>query len=120
MKPFATNYTPDSMGFAEGFLAGWRCDGKTDLMIFSYRKAKKILDSLAGIDRAEVGLDGDWKENRDVIFEDGKIKKEKDLYFYRESLWATPILMVWFKSKPQEVYEVFTVQKQRKKSKPKK
>lgn len=97
------NYTPTGMGFAEGFMmAGLRVPRGNYLMVFSPRKARNLAKRLGleNIEEIEAGLDGDWYENSQVIY-DGKWHKYEA---WADSLWAEPIVLVKFKNRPLEAY----------------
>ena len=101
------NYIPESMSFAEGFLGcSWR--NKDYDMRYNNAKAKKIINKLLdegrNISHADVGLNGDWWENSDTLYSNGKFHK---VDFWKNSCWAEPILMVYFTDAPSECYEVY-------------
>ena len=100
------NYTPGSMSFAEGFYGP-----KGDVgyfMIADWCKAKAIIKKLIAdgrnIERVEMGLDGDWGENSMTVWEDGKFMKYD---CFEGSKWAEPIIIVYYKDAPSEVYSVW-------------
>lgn len=100
------NYVPGSMGFSEGMLVGPSlCAGATIFMLVDEKKARSIIKGLLkdgrNIERAELGLDGDWSENSTEIY-DGKFHKYDA---YHGSPWATPTLIVYFKDASNEAYE---------------
>jgi hypothetical protein len=103
------NYIPASQGFAEGFL-GPKGD-KGYFMKVDYKKAVKIINEQLKTDKqvetAKLGLDGDWIENSCVIYEYGKFSK---YYCYEGSIWATPILIIFYKNAPSETYECFSME----------
>jgi hypothetical protein len=98
------NYTPGSMGFAEGFLYAGRGAGKPFMEVDEKKakeKIKELIKQKRHIERAELGLDGDWRQNNTVIY-DGKFHKYDS---YEGSGWATPTLIVYFTDAPNESYE---------------
>lgn len=100
------NYVPGSMSFSEGFMGPRGNVGFT--MKYDNEKAKKIIEDLIKqgrkITSAKVGLDGDWRENSDTLYEN---KEFQDVSFYDSSIWATPIMLVYFEDAPSECYEVW-------------
>jgi hypothetical protein len=109
----AKNYTPESVGFAGGMLDALSLNaGKTVFMLADYPKAKRLVKELLdvgrNIDWAELGLDGDWGENSTIIYEEGKFHKYNA---YKGSLWATPMLIVYFTDDPNEAYECWKPEK---------
>jgi hypothetical protein len=106
LKPKAKNYNPGSVSFASGFLSS-RGD-KGYFMVADYKKAKTILRKLLkegrNIDYAEMGLDGDWNCNSMAIYENGKHYKYD---CYDASIWAEPIMIVFYKDAPSETYSVW-------------
>ena len=108
-KPIGKNYIPDSIGFPEVALGLFRCDGKTVLMLADESKARQIIKAIletgAKISSAELGLDGDWRENSSVIYENGKFSKYDA---YDGSFWATPILIINYEDRPSEAYECWS------------
>lgn len=102
------NFIPGSTSFADGFSTGrYRSLGATSFMAVDEKGAVKIVKNLLRdgrkIERAELGLDGDWGCNSTTIY-DGKFHKYDS---YCGSPWATPILMVFFEDGPSESYECF-------------
>lgn len=92
-KSLGFNHNPGSISW----LAGWSRP-KPDCgyqMVFSLKKAKEIAKSigLKNITSIVGGLDGDFTENSQVIY-DG-VWKTPD--FYQTSCWATPIIQVEMK-----------------------
>lgn len=99
------NYTPSSMSFADG-LAGPRGDvGYT--MILDVDKARKIVSDVVAsgreVERAEVGLDGDWGENSGEIY-----PAEDYEHVYSQTIWATPLLVIYFRDGSNEAHEVWS------------
>lgn len=103
-KPFATDYRPGSQSFAAGFLGPMGNVGY--IMELDLKKVRSILETLEqkDISKIEIGLDGDFNENGQEIEIDFK---DEDIWIYDRSIWATPILIVSFRSKPNNAYEVF-------------
>ena len=106
IKPKATNYIPDSIGFAEGFLGP-----KGDVgffMVADWGKAKSIIENLlemgSDISDVQMGLDGDWNENSMTVYEDGVFTEYS---CYEMSQWAEPIMIVNYKNSPSETYSVW-------------
>ena len=56
------------------------------------------------IERVEMGLDGDWRENSMTVWEDGKFMMYD---CFNGSKWAEPIIIVYYKDAPSEVYSVW-------------
>jgi|SRR6185312_15826554 len=107
------NYVPGSESFAGGMLIGkarsqMAAAAGHPWMEADYPAAKAIVERLLNdgrqIERAEMGLDGDWRENSTVIWEDGE---HSEYDSYHGSLWATPMLIVFFEDGPSEAYEVW-------------
>lgn len=98
------NYIPKSMSFSAGFMGPMGDVGF--MMKLDRDKAKKIIKSIIKekhkIINAEVGLDGDFHQNSMEIF-DGKDFQDTDSLF-DSSIWAEPILMVYFKDQPSRKY----------------
>lgn len=73
MEEIRKNYTPGSMSFAAGFMGPPRDLGY--LMIADYEKATQIINKLLKnnrkIDKAIMGLDGDWEINSNTIYSNG-------------------------------------------------
>lgn len=107
------NYIPGSISFADFGTGQVRSIGKTVFMLVDETKAKKIVRGLLKrgrkIESAELGLDGDWRENSSTIY-DGKKFHGYDAW--HGSLWATPTLMVFFKDGPSEAYECWKPRKE--------
>lgn len=105
IKSLGKNYKPGTQSFADGFLGPKGDVGFS--MIFSYEKAKRIVESFGSDNVAKViaGLDGDFSENSQEIYNGKEWVEKRDLDFYRNSIWATPIILVEFKDKPQEAFE---------------
>lgn len=112
MKTGQKNYIPGSMSFASGFM-GPRGDCGF-WMSADFGKAKKLIQKLlkAGrkVETAQMGLDGDWRENSMTIYESGKFTEYS---CYDGSIWATPIVIVNFLDGPSETYPVFTKEKKK-------
>ena len=101
-----TNYTPGSESFSAGFL-GPKGDVGYDMLVDGKKTVKIVKELLAAgrsIERAELGLDGDWDCNNTVIY-DGKFHKYDS---YGASIWATPTLIVHFTDASNEAYECFS------------
>jgi hypothetical protein len=105
-KPKSKNYSPASLNFTFGVLPVIP-SGKGYQMIADYKKAKQIIEKLLADGReviaAEMGLDGDWGSNHDVIYVAG------EFYPYNafgSSNWAEPIMIVSFKTGDDETYSV--------------
>jgi len=100
------NYVPGSVSFAMGFLGPPRSIKGEVFMLADEQRAKRIVKRLLKegrqIERAELGLDGDWRENSTAIWEGGTFHKYDA---YEGSGWATPTLIVYFKDGPSEAYE---------------
>lgn len=78
-------------------------------MKFDKEKAKEIITKLINenkdIDYVEVGLDGDWEINRDILFTSNSFQ---EVDFYDNSIWATPIMIVYYNdTEDTECYEVW-------------
>ncbi len=105
MSKIIANYTPKSMSFMDGFFCDGKKKGKTVKMTVDEEKAMQIINDIRSsgrnVVRAELGLDGDFSENHTVIF-DGEFHPY-DAYY--GSLWATPILMVYYAHGTNEQYE---------------
>ena len=106
------NYVPGSMSFAEGFMCGGKKIGQDIFMLVDGAKAKRIVKKMLKdgrhIERAELGLDGDWRENSTTIYEDGEFH-EYDAY--GGSLWATPSLIIHFTDELNEKHECWKPEK---------
>lgn len=105
--PKAINYTPGTMGFAEGFTASRPGNGVAKYSDFGKAKniIEKLIDDGRNIDFAEMGLDGDWKYNSMPIYKNGKFA----IYCkFTESEWAKTILIVYFTDAPSETYDVWS------------
>lgn len=106
IEPKHKNYHPRSMSFAAGFLGPRGNVGY--FMVADYEKAKDILqniiDSGRSVQRAVMGLDGDFDINSTEIF-DGETHCEYDAY--GSSSWAEPIMIVDFADGSNEVYSVW-------------
>lgn len=104
--PKYKNYTPGSMSWEDGFCGPRGNVGFT--MLADYEKAKLIVDELIksgkAIERAEMGLDGDWGENSQTIF-DGANYFQYEMYDH--SIWAEPILIVFYPDGSNEVYSIW-------------
>lgn len=104
---YQTNFTPGRMSFADGFMS-FHPHGEIHMQI-DRKKARKILKELLAeglhVKRAEIGLNGDWTENSEVIYENGKSKRKPEFSMYEHSDWATPMLIVWFSDLPNRAYE---------------
>lgn len=105
---YQINYIPGSISFAEGFLGPKFSNGY--LMVLDRKKANKIIKSLLKEERniidATIGLDGDWRENNELIYVDKKFHKD-EFECYPCSLWATPKLIVTFTDEPSRTYEIW-------------
>lgn len=104
VKPFAKNYRPGEMSFAEGFL-GPKWDIGYQMRV-DYGKAKRIIRSLLEegrkIERAELGLDGDFRICSEVVYD------EEGFHAYDNfpgSIWAEPVLIVYYEDGPCEAYK---------------
>ena len=100
------NYVPGSISFMEGFFGP-----KTNIgysMIADYEKAKSIVEELLkegrDIDNVKMGLDGDWSYNSNVIWENNKFF---DYCYHDNSVWAEPIIIVYFNDGPSETYSTW-------------
>lgn len=100
------NYVPGTQSFSAGFL-GPRGDVGYK-MVYNSSLAKAIIDTLIvdkrEIDRVDAGLDGDWGENHCTIYD-----KEgfQDYGCWRDSIWAEPIIIVYFNDGPSEKFSVW-------------
>jgi len=103
------NYAPGAISFSDGILTGRvrseiaAAAGRSSMEVDA-AKARKIVEGLLAtrsIERAELGLDGDWDCNSCVIW-DGEFH---DYDAYHGSMWATPTLIVYFHDGPNEAYE---------------
>jgi hypothetical protein len=106
------DYIPGSMGFAEGMLMGpLQPQNPAGFMLADEKKARAMIRKLKKegrkITSAEMGLDGDWRENSCEIF-DGKKFHAYDAF--EGSGWATPILIVHFQDGPSEAYDVYKIE----------
>jgi hypothetical protein len=105
-----TNYMPKSISFADGFLGAEFLGGdqlKKIPMFYDEQKAKNIINDILKLNeiiKVEVGLDGDWEINHDTLFENNEFK---NVDFWSKSNWATPIMIIYFKNKPSECYEIW-------------
>ena len=108
LKAKATNYVPESISFSEGYLYGLIKPDLGYIMMADWDKAKAIIEKLISdgrnIERVEMGLDGDWGENSMTVWEDGKFMKYD---CFEGSKWAEPIIIVYYKDAPSEVYSVW-------------
>lgn len=100
------NYVPGSMSWADGFL-GPRGDVGFFMKV-NENKALKIIKTQIkqgkNIERAELGLGGDWKCNNTTIYDGNKFHKYDSYYGSR---WATPLLIIYYNDAPSESYECF-------------
>ena len=100
------NYIPGSISFSSGFYGPRGDAGFT--MKYDEQKAKSIINDLKSSGRkilsAEVGLDGDWDCNHSTIYHYGEFCKTD---FHDNSIWAPPIMIVFFEDTPSECYEVW-------------
>ena len=103
------NYIPSSMDFVSGFISS-KAMGIPDSQFMSVDEEKAVsiikeqLSQGASIQKAELGLDGDWGENHTEIY-DGKNFHKYDSY--GGSKWATPLLIIYYNDAPSESYECF-------------
>ena len=115
LKAKATNYVPESISFSDVYLWGLiKQVSKLNIphlgyiMMADWDKAKAIIEKLISdgrnIERVEMGLDGDWGENSMTVWEDGKFVKYD---CFNGSKWAEPIIIVYYKDAPSEVYSVW-------------
>ena len=108
IKAKATNYVPKSIGFSEGYLYGLMKPDSGYLMMADWCKAKAIIKKLIAdgrnIERVGMGLDGDWQENSMTVWEDGQFTEYS---CFGGSKWAEPIIIVYYKDAPSEVYSVW-------------
>ena len=105
------NYIPGSMGFAEGILTGVaRSAGKTIWMNVDTENARSIVERKKkngrDVTHAELGLDGDWGENSDIIYDSDNGFCEYGAY--HGSRWATPTLIIFYNDGPSEAYDCYT------------
>jgi len=101
------NYVPGSMSFASSFL-GPRGDVGYHMNVDEQKAIKIVQGQIKlgrDIERAELGLDGDWIENNTEIY-DGKEFHKYDSYGC--SIWATPLLIIYYNDAPSESYECWT------------
>jgi hypothetical protein len=107
------NYIPDSISFIQGFRGPKGDVGY--LMVADYKKAKKIILNLLqqgkNIKKVEMGLDGDWTCNSCIIFDENGHHKYN---CYDSSIWAEPIMIVFYKDAPSEKYSVWRQEKEKK------
>lgn len=110
-----TNYYPSSISFASGFLGP-----QGDVGFFmvadqqqAHDKIKELIKGGRNVTGADMGLDGDWRENHCTVYEDGQYL---DYDAYGSSQWAEPILIVHFSDGPSETYSVWTREEKPKKS----
>jgi hypothetical protein len=100
------NYYPGSISFASGFLGPQGDVGF--FMVADVTIAHNIIKSLLSEGRrityADMGLDGDWRENSCTVYESGEYK---DYDAYGESQWAEPLMIVYFSDSPSETYSVW-------------
>jgi hypothetical protein len=98
------NYRPGSMSFSDGFLGPKGNVGY--FMKLDIEKAKDIILSknIQDIEDVVAGLDGDWEVNSQTIY-DGSEFLDYDLYDH--SCWAKPIMIINYKNKPSEMYEIW-------------
>lgn len=98
------NYTPKSMSWADGFNGPKGNVGY--FMDADENKAKLIIDQLIKdgrkINYVEMGLDGDWRENSDMIYSQNEFHSYNS---HPSSCWAKPIIIVYFHDGPSEMYE---------------
>jgi hypothetical protein len=108
IKAKATNYVPESISFSEGYLCGLMKPDLGYIMKADWNKAKVIIRKLISdgrnIERVEMGLDGDWRENSMTVWKDGKFMMYD---CFNGSKWAEPIIIVYYKDAPSEVYSVW-------------
>jgi len=108
LKAKATNYVPESISFSEGYLYGLMKPDLGYIMMADWYKAKVIIKKLISdgrnIERVEMGLDGDWQENSMTVWEDGQFTAYS---CFEGSKWAEPIIIVYYKDAPSEVYSVW-------------
>jgi hypothetical protein len=107
IEPDETNYVPGSISFADGFMGPPLGSDRNKQMGVDTVRARQIVKSLLkdkrSIERAELGLDGDWRENSTTIY-DGKFHKYDS---WGGSCWAKPTLIVFFNDGPNEMYRCF-------------
>ena len=65
---------------------------------------RKLISDGRNIERVEMGLDGDWRENSMTVWADGKFMMYD---CFGGSKWAEPIIIVYYKDAPSEVYSVW-------------
>jgi hypothetical protein len=88
------------------------CDTEGDVGFFMVAEQsianqiiKDLIDAGRNVVSADMGLDGDWRENSCTIYEDGEFK---DYDAYGSSQWAEPIMIVRFADGLTETYPVWT------------
>ena len=111
-KPFATDYEPGSISFAEGFLGARTLSGgqmRDYVMVYDHDLAKAIildlLSSREEVFEVEVGLDGDFFENSDILFDGEEFNDFPG--FYPGSVWAEPTMVVTFQDGTNNAYRVW-------------
>jgi hypothetical protein len=96
------NYVPGSMSFVAGFMGCPVGMDKTFMLTDSEKAEKEIksrLDSGRHIERAELGLDGDWRENSTEVYNSDRFHQYDA---YGGSRWATPTLIIFYTDEPNE------------------
>lgn len=105
----AKNYTPKSMSFSDGWMGPQGNVGFT--MFVDQQKAEKIIKEILKqgkhIKSAVLGLDGDFRENSSTIYDNGKTY---NYHAFNYSIWATPILVVTYSDRSNEVYDCWKKQ----------
>jgi hypothetical protein len=91
------NYIPGSIDFRTGKGVDMEVDSAKGVEL-----VKQALSEGRRVERAELGLDGDWRENSTVIYDEAGFH-EYDAY--HGSLWATPTLILFFKDGPSEAFD---------------
>lgn len=110
LKLLGQDYIPGTESFAEGFRGPKGNVGFT--MAFSMRKARLIAKQVGEgttIREITAGLDGDFGENSEVIYDENGWHKPS--YMYEHSIWATPIVIIKYTDRPSEAYECWSKMK---------
>lgn len=104
------NSIPGSMSFAAGFLGPKRVD-----KVHHYTDYKELLEFLNNldydnVDYIDIGLAGDMDCTGGTLYANNKF--DKNCYFYDNSCWAEPCIVVYYKTRPVETIYFDTSVKQ--------
>jgi len=94
------NNIPGSMSFFDGLRGPPKIDKEHHYT--DYKELQSFLINLdySNIDYIDIGLAGDMKLTGGTLFS-GK-KFNEDCYFYDNSCWAEPCIVIYYKTKPVE------------------